>query len=54
MRFVMVIRAGVLRNLPKKDVEYKMRILFEMDKKDYVPGGSVFSVTVQTTKFGRV
>lgn len=23
--------------------EYKMRILFEMDKKDYVPGGSVFS-----------
>ena len=23
--------------------EYKMRILFEMDKKDYVPNGSVFS-----------
>ena len=23
--------------------EYKMRILYEMDKKDYVPNGSVFS-----------
>lgn len=23
--------------------DYKMRILFEMDKKDYVPDGSVFS-----------
>ena len=23
--------------------DYKMRILFEMDKKDYVPNGSVFS-----------
>lgn len=23
--------------------DYKMRILFEMDKKDYVPDGSVYS-----------
>lgn len=23
--------------------DYKMRILFEMDKKDYIPNGSVFS-----------
>ena len=26
-----------------KAEDYKMRILFEMDKKDYVPNGSVFS-----------
>lgn len=31
----------VLHKLMKE--EYKMRILFEMDKKDYVPNGSVFS-----------
>ncbi len=37
------LQSGFKKDKLMKVEDYKMRILFEMDKKDYVPDGSVYS-----------